>query len=64
MIKNTSSQESNTRKIEIVDGKIIYTLKLDGVQDYLTYNQTLYEILCLDRLRPFRDEWPIEDKNL
>lgn len=56
MIKNTSSQESNTRKIEIVDGKIIYTLKLDGVQDYLTYNQTLYEILCLDRLKPFRDD--------
>ncbi len=56
MTKNTCSTESNTRKIEVKDGKIIYTLMLDGVQDYLTYNPTLFEILCLDRLRPYRDE--------
>lgn len=55
MTKNTSSYESNTRKIEVTDNKIIYTLKLDGVQDYLTYNETLLKILCMDRLKPFRD---------
>ena len=42
MTKNTSSYESNTRKIEVTDNKIIYTLKLDGVQDYLTYNEILF----------------------
>ncbi len=55
MTKNTSSHESNTRKIEIIDNKIIYTLKLDGVQDYLTYDETLLKVLCMDRLKPFRD---------
>lgn len=52
----TNSTESNTRKIEIVDNKIIYTLKCDGSKDYMTYDETLYKILCMDRLKPFHDE--------
>lgn len=55
MIKETNSNESNTRKLEVSNGKIIYTLQLDGIQDYLTYQQPLYEILCMDKLKPFRD---------
>lgn len=52
----TSSTESNTRKIEVVDNKIIYTLKCDGSKDYMSYDETLYKILCMDRLKPFHDE--------
>lgn len=54
--KTTTSTESNTRHIEVSDMKIVYTLKNDNVSDYMTYNQTLYDILSLDRLKPFRDE--------
>lgn len=54
--KTTSSCESRTRKIEIKDGLIIYTLKCDGIQDFLTYNDTLYQILRQDSLKPFRDD--------
>lgn len=53
--KLKSSIESNTRSISIIDDKIIYQLKIDGVSDYLTYNETLYKILKLNKLRPFRD---------
>jgi len=52
----TSSTESNTRKIEVIDNKIIYTLKCDSSKDYMSYDETLYKILCMDRLKPFRDE--------
>lgn len=54
--KATTSTESNTRHIEVSNKKIVYTLKNDNVSDYLTYNQTLYDVLSLDRLKPFRDE--------
>ena len=53
--KIVSSTESNTRSIKLVDDKIIYRLKIDGVADYLTYNDTLYEILKLNRVIPFRN---------
>ena len=56
MAKKIESCESNTRKIEIKDGLIIYTLKCDGIQDFLTYNDTLYQVLRLDSLKPFRDD--------
>lgn len=54
--KNSLSMESSTRKITIKNGTITYKLKLDGVEDYLTYNPTLLSILKMDRLKPFRDE--------
>ncbi len=54
--KNSLSMESGTRKITIKNGTITYKLKLDGVEDYLTYNPTLLSILKMDRLKPFRDE--------
>lgn len=54
--KTTTSTDSSTRHIEVSNKKIVYTLKNDNVSDYMTYNQTLYDILSLDRLKPFRDE--------
>lgn len=51
----TSATESETRSIKVVDDKIIYRLKIDGVADYVTYNDTLYEILKLNRVIPFRN---------
>lgn len=54
--KTTTSTDSSTRHIDVSNKKIVYTLKNDNVSDYMTYNQTLYDILPLDRLKPFRDE--------
>lgn len=51
--KKTISMNNATRIIEICNDKIIYTLKLDGVKDYLTYNKTLLTILKMDKLKPF-----------
>ena len=48
--------ESNTRSIEVKGDKIIYTLNLDGIKDYLTYDKQLLNILMLDSLKPFRDD--------
>lgn len=55
MTRQTISMDSKTRSIEMCNNKIIYTLKLDGVKDYLTYNKTLLTILKMDKLKPFRD---------
>ena len=48
--------ESNTRIIQKKNDIIIYTLKHDGVKDYLSFNEELFEILQLDKLKPFRDD--------
>lgn len=44
-----------TKHIEHIGNLIIYTLSKDGVKDYLTHNETLYKILSMDKLKPFRD---------
>ena len=54
--KITKSLDSNTRSICIDGNIIVYKLKADGVEDYLTYNDRLLEVLKQDRLKPFRDE--------
>lgn len=54
--KASLSTDSNTRKIERLSNKIIYTLKHDNLSDYLTYSKMLYAILQQDRIKPFRDE--------
>lgn len=56
MTRKTNSMDNATRIIEVCNDKIIYTLKLDGVKDYLTYNETLLTILKMDKLKPFRDK--------
>ncbi len=39
----------------MIDGDyIIYTRKADGIKEYLSYNKTLFEILTLTRVSPFR----------
>ncbi|MBR6619903.1 MAG: hypothetical protein IKK85_06135 [Clostridia bacterium] len=53
--ENTTSANSRTRTITVQGDRIIYTLKHDGVSDYLTYNEDLLQILKQDRLKPFRD---------
>lgn len=53
--KYTSSTNSKTRVIKVQDDIILYTLKLDGVTDYLSYDDTLLSILKMDMLKPFRD---------
>lgn len=47
--------KSKTRTIKIQENKIMYTLKCDGMTDYLSFDETLLSILKLDRLKPFRD---------
>ena len=47
---------SNTRQILVADDYIVYTLNKDCKADYLTYNETLLEILKLDRLKPYRKQ--------
>ena len=54
--KVISSIESNTRSISVVGDYIIYQLKIDGIADYLSYDETLYEILKLNKVLPFRDD--------
>lgn len=44
-----------THTVEIQNYKIIFTLALDGVREYLTYDPVLYEILKMERLKPFRN---------
>ena len=48
--------DSKTRTIHVQQHYIIYTLKHDGIEDYLTYNKVLLDILQMDKLKPFRDE--------
>lgn len=52
--KSTTSMDSNTRQILVVDDYIIYILNKDCKADYLTYNETLLKILKLDKLKPYR----------
>jgi len=54
--KSTISMNSNTRQILVIDDYIVYTLNKDCKSDYLTYNETLLEILKLDRLKPYRKQ--------
>lgn len=44
-----------THTVEIQNDKIVFTLALDGIREYLTYDPVLYEILRMDRLKPFRN---------
>ncbi len=48
------SMSSNTRLILVIDDYIVYILNKDCKADYLTYNETLLEILKLDKLKPYR----------
>lgn len=50
-----TSTKSKTRTIEIVGEEIVYTLACDGIKDYVTYDETLYQVLIQNRLHPFRD---------
>ncbi len=52
--KSTISMNSNTRQILVADDYIVYILNKDCKADYLTYNETLLEILKLDKLKPYR----------
>lgn len=53
--KLSSSMINKTRTIKVENSIIKYTLKLDGVTDYLSFDETLLSILKLDRIKPFRD---------
>lgn len=44
-----------THTVEVQNDRIIFTLALDGVREYLTYDPVLYEILKMERLKPFRN---------
>lgn len=44
-----------THTVEIQNDKIVFILALDGIREYLTYDPVLYEILRMDRLKPFRN---------
>lgn len=54
MAKEKFSTKNRTRLVEIENGRIVFTVLRDGVKDYADYNDTLYEILTMNRLRPFR----------
>ena len=59
---STVSMASAVRKIAIVDGYILYTLKADLGTDYFSDNAVLLDILTLDRLSPFRDDGRLRAK--
>lgn len=55
-MKQIFRKRKQTHTVEIQNDKIIFTLALDGIKEYLTYHPALYEILRMDRLKPFRNE--------
>lgn len=55
MAKEKFSIRNNTRFVSIEDGRIVFTVLRDGVKDYADYDDTLYKILTLNRLRPYRN---------
>lgn len=55
-MKRPFRKRKQTHTVEIQNDKIIFTLALDGVQEYLTYDPVLYEILKMERLKPFRND--------
>ena len=55
MAKAKFSTSNKTRFVNIEDGRIAYTVLRDGVTDYADYEDTLYKILTLNQLRPFRN---------
>lgn len=55
MSKEKYSVRNNTRFVTIEDGRIVFTVLRDGVKDYADYDDTLYKILTLNRLRPYRN---------
>lgn len=54
MTKEQCSVRNNTRSVYIEDGRIVFTVLRDGVKDYVDYDDTLYKILTLNKLRPYR----------
>lgn len=55
MAKAKFSTINKTRSVSIEDGRIAFTVLRDGVKDYADYDDTLYKILTLNRLRPYRN---------
>ena len=54
MPKEKYSVRNKTRFVSIEDGRIVFTVLRDGVKDYADYDDTLYKILTMNQLRPFR----------
>lgn len=55
MAKEKFSTRNKVRSISIQNGRIAFTVLRDGVTDYADYDDTLYQILTMNRLRPFRN---------
>lgn len=55
MAKEKFSVKNKTRFIDIQDDRIVFTVFRDGVKDYADYDDTLYKILTMNRVRPFRN---------
>lgn len=54
MNKEKYSVRNKTRFVNIEDGRIVFSVLRDGVKDYTDYDDTLYKILTMNQLRPFR----------
>lgn len=54
MAKEKFSTRNKTRSVSIEDGRIAFTVLRDDVKDYADYDDTLYKILTMNQLRPFR----------
>lgn len=55
MAKEKFSTRNKVRTVSIQGGRIAFTVLRDGVTDYADYDDTLYQILTMNRLRPFRN---------
>lgn len=55
-MSNTEVSRSKSRIVEIIGNEIVYTRRRDGIKDYATYNETLYNILTRGRLNPTRSD--------
>ena len=54
MAKEKFSTRNKVRSVSIQHGRIAFTVLRDGATDYADYDDTLYKILTMNQLRPFR----------
>ncbi|MFI3325328.1 MAG: hypothetical protein R3Y35_04045 [Clostridia bacterium] len=52
-MNNNECLNTKTKRIEVENNKIIYTLKCNNTKHYFTYNDVLYKILQDNSLHPF-----------
>lgn len=55
LVGTGSDANNRTRTIEVVNDRIIYTLKVDGVATHATYHEVLYQIALQNKFSPWHN---------